>query len=734
MDGNNVLPNSIGSPFVILLNESSEKILNRDSIDISEFVSDFSYKYDEEDDDECNITIDTDDETLPDNKALAEDKYIIVQWGVKMSDGTEKISPKRKVMIRDITWNLSTNGYNLTLKCTDGYSSLRGEPIRFSNSQGEGSMGNKLLDDVLDALNGRFDYVTVPMGATKEYDDSLKPMGGQFDGRSGQALAYWLSGKEVSKRNVMIVGIPPGTTTHNAIDNMALSAQDGPYHVSGRDDNVVVSKVNFSKNPIGRYTWKGGEGDLLSWRMQTSRKKVEVSSSEVSGLDEDKNLSKTTVQAVQDDVNSSVPNIPISLAESILKGSGSNVFKATMSDKNLSTLRGMVERDRKLNKSEIANETDHNKFNKYYLDNPNSTEAETKDYVRKLQEWQQERDQNVENGNPNGVDKPLPEFTIKRKQKVIVTVPVFEYRSGDLKKIEESVSRGDGYDPKMWTDKNLYNKKIGNAHYAVKPKTKAGVLREAGRSGWTLDEVSSETQKLVGSSRNGEPKTMTFSKYIYRDVKTDIRKAFTSPAGTSAFRSILGNAIQSGYEKKKQVDCKVLGDPSIACSEILLFYGVGKLYEGKYWVKTCNHTISKYAGYTVQIDLVGESIKPRFNVVQYERSISDMQQRYSKSLGYDNYRTSDLRHRAKSKLLIQAQEEFNKNPKVQSQIYVIKSLDEDANGNLKLEYISTSLDDYNDLNNATLKQADNMENSINLPGIANKAREDMLKKANPEKK
>ena len=83
MDGKNILPDSIGAPFVIILNESSKPILDRDKKDISDLVTNFSYKYDEEDDDECDITIETDDETLPDNPALSEDKYIIVQLDEK---------------------------------------------------------------------------------------------------------------------------------------------------------------------------------------------------------------------------------------------------------------------------------------------------------------------------------------------------------------------------------------------------------------------------------------------------------------------------------------------------------------------------------------------------------------------------------------------------------------------------------------------------------------------------
>ena len=729
MDGKDILPDSIGAPFVIILNESSKPILDRYKKDISDLVTNFSYKYDEEDDDECDITIETDDETLPDNPALSEDKYIIVQWGVRMRNGTEKISPKRKVMVRDHTWDLSTNGYVLSLKCTDGYSSLRGEPIRFSNSTGSGSMGNPLLDKVLEALYGNFDYVTVPMGYSTQstmYGLSTPSVAG---------AQYFVTDKELGRKTVMIVGIPPGTTTHNAIDNMALSKEGGPYHVSGRDDNVVVSKVNFKKNPMGQFTWKGGEGDLLSWRLQTSRKKVEVTSSEASGLDEDKKLTKTTVQALPEE--SSVPSMPISLAESMVNGHN-NLFKSTMSDKNISTLRGVIERDRKLNKSEVANETDYNKFNKYYLDNPNATEAETKAYVRKLQEWQSEADQAVENGSPAGIDKPLPEFTIKRKQKVQVTVPVYDYRSGDLNKVEKSLQTGQEYDPKIWSDKDVYKKKIGNPNFAVRQKTKDGILREAEIQGWSLDEVSQETfnpnEGLMGGRYSErQPRTMTFSKYVYRDVKIDIRKAFTSPAGAVAFKGILGNAIQSGYEKKKQVDCKILGDPSITCSEVLLFYGVGKLYEGKYWLKTASHTINRYNGYTVQLELVGETVKPRFNTVQYERSVSDMQQRYSKALGYTNYRTTDLRHKAKSKLLIEAQEEFNKNPDVQSLIYVIKSLDEDANGKLILDHDEVKLNEYNDLNQATKKQTENMENTTNVSKIAEQAREKVLKQVNKKK-
>ena len=60
-------------------------------------------------------------------------------------------------------------------------------------------------------------------------------------------------------------------------------------------------------------------------------------------------------------------------------------------------------------------------------------------------------------------------------------------------------------------------------------------------------------------------------------------------------------------------------------------------------------------------------------------------------------------------------------------------MDEDANGKLILDHDEVKLNEYNDLNQATKKQTENMENTTNVSKIAEQAREKVLKQVNKKK-
>ncbi len=123
-------------PYISLFDSSGSPIL--DSVTkkpIGMFVENFEYSYSEEDDDELEIVFKSDNPDLIDIPELRDKMTILVQWGYIFPDGKVLSSPIRKVIKRDDELDTDQSNFKITLKCTDGLSLIKTQPVdRFNES------------------------------------------------------------------------------------------------------------------------------------------------------------------------------------------------------------------------------------------------------------------------------------------------------------------------------------------------------------------------------------------------------------------------------------------------------------------------------------------------------------------------------------------------------------------------------------------------------------------------
>jgi hypothetical protein len=128
------LPSGHAMPYIAIFDQKGDPIMDPfTELPLGMYVTEFTYKFDEEDDDELNIVIETGNPDIASLPAFKNRFPLIVQWGYIYPNGGKKVSQPRTVIVRDDTLDINESGIKVTLKCTDSFSLLKSQPADRSN-------------------------------------------------------------------------------------------------------------------------------------------------------------------------------------------------------------------------------------------------------------------------------------------------------------------------------------------------------------------------------------------------------------------------------------------------------------------------------------------------------------------------------------------------------------------------------------------------------------------------
>lgn len=137
-------------PYLALFNEEGLPIMNTiTGIPLGAYISKFSYKYEQNKEDQCSITFDTGDPDTVDIAELQEHKVIMVQWGYIYPDGSYLSGPVRMVEVKDFNAIFDDSGTHATIKCKDSSSVLRGLPPHRPSAEDDDNDGVSSMVDYL---------------------------------------------------------------------------------------------------------------------------------------------------------------------------------------------------------------------------------------------------------------------------------------------------------------------------------------------------------------------------------------------------------------------------------------------------------------------------------------------------------------------------------------------------------------------------------------------------------
>lgn len=262
------MENGFGSPYVKVYSSAGE---------ITSRITDFSYKYSQEEDDVCQLRVEEKDTNLPDRAEFQEGAILTVVWGYI----AKEYKKTRRVKISNIKASYTETTVCLDLLCTDLVSDLK----KTSSKKVHKGTLNDIAKEVADKNGLKFNGIV-------DTDQGLAIDGTAFHGyaRPGfydQNGNYTIAVDNTAVPRQVHLRIYDQLPQANKSDfrllkEAAAGDPNGPFEVVGRDGTLSIQKKNLNQKPIAVYTYASGDGLLLSFHPETKNLTRQQSSSNIS--------------------------------------------------------------------------------------------------------------------------------------------------------------------------------------------------------------------------------------------------------------------------------------------------------------------------------------------------------------------------------------------------------------------------------------------------------------------
>jgi len=283
-DNHKILEHSIGTHMCWIFDYKGVPITLDDvygnTLPLNQFITKFSYKYDEENDDECKITIRVHRSSQLNNDNFFESNRLKVQWGYITHKNSVPIkSPIRIVAIRDLDTVYTDDLIELNLVCTDVPSYLRQSKINKTSDT------DYFTQWLVEMSKGMTNTIT-EYGVTSVFVEQPDWFG------SDETAAYAKREKVgLNIGNSPGLSYPNGSWATNKGTGVAVTLEaqkrldqlkNGPSYRSGQDENIKTIIRNWSQAPFAVFTYAGGNGELIEFKPKTNIVKTDISDVESS--------------------------------------------------------------------------------------------------------------------------------------------------------------------------------------------------------------------------------------------------------------------------------------------------------------------------------------------------------------------------------------------------------------------------------------------------------------------
>lgn len=218
---------------------------------ITDKITKFSYTFSEEEDDVCEITIESDDRLLADTPAYQEGRELTVQWG--WVNNPLKMSKPRKVFIFD-TYPTYGETVRLLIVCHEKFAIAKMD-VATNRNETTLKKGTPLIlsSGVLSALEVSLEknnpelQSLLTINDIKVKDNKIKSKKYQDDKR----IVSYFNGN---------------MSTFQSLRNYLNKLPGGPYVIESRDDNVTIKTRDLAQAAIRKWTYRGGNEELIEFR------------------------------------------------------------------------------------------------------------------------------------------------------------------------------------------------------------------------------------------------------------------------------------------------------------------------------------------------------------------------------------------------------------------------------------------------------------------------------------
>ena len=147
---NNILEYGTATPYLAIFSQEGTPVPHPvTGVPLGAYISNFTYKYDEEKENQASLTFDTEFPEIVDLPELQEGRTILLQWGYIYTDGSSYSSDIKAIKVKDLNCKFDNVGVHVTIQCVDGVVYLRHLPGHIPNDEEDEDDGYSSMVDYL---------------------------------------------------------------------------------------------------------------------------------------------------------------------------------------------------------------------------------------------------------------------------------------------------------------------------------------------------------------------------------------------------------------------------------------------------------------------------------------------------------------------------------------------------------------------------------------------------------
>lgn len=298
------------------------KITSEEGKTLQDRITKFDYLYSEEEDDVCELTVESDNPKLADDPAFQEGKSLTVTWGYL--DYTP-LQSTRKIYIFDTRTEYSEDGITLTLVCHEKFAISKMDTARNKTANGSTDKNvtkvlfstdvweNFNVDQLSDLVYRRLSASS--QGKDSKYDPRLNKNSSSTEASFAKAdnslnplnsdnnLQYVNPDDPLSPKlsynpaEGMLVTLYNGSnSTYRTLKTWFDKQSGGPYVIDSRDDKVTIRLRNLFDDPVRSYVYKGEDGELLSFTPESKNRSKSKTSNQIDTVNWDSSSKSAILQ------------------------------------------------------------------------------------------------------------------------------------------------------------------------------------------------------------------------------------------------------------------------------------------------------------------------------------------------------------------------------------------------------------------------------------------------------
>lgn len=130
-----ILYQGTGTPYLAIFNNDQSPIIETNTgLPISIYISSFSYRLDQEQENECRFTIDTGNPDTVDVSGIKSGEEVLIQYGYVFPDGSFESSKTYSLQVKSTEATFDQTGTHVTVVLKDKTSDLRNmKPFKVSS-------------------------------------------------------------------------------------------------------------------------------------------------------------------------------------------------------------------------------------------------------------------------------------------------------------------------------------------------------------------------------------------------------------------------------------------------------------------------------------------------------------------------------------------------------------------------------------------------------------------------